>query len=254
MALTLAHQRYGDGPPLVVLHGLFGSGRNWAGIAKALAAERSVVTVDLRNHGGSPWAEGMDYGTLAADVRHTLSELGIAGAAVLGHSMGGKAAMRLALDQGDAVAHLIVVDIAPVAYAHDYDGYIDAMRALDLSALTRRSEADGALAEAIPDPGVRAFLLQNLANDNGGLAWRINLDAIDRAMPDILAAPAAGGSYDGPCDFVAGANSDYLLPEHEGAIRPLFPRARRHTVEGAGHWVHAEQPARFVELVRGLLA
>jgi esterase len=258
MALRLAVSEYGAGagPPVAILHGLFGSGRNWATIARRLAVRRRILACDLRNHGNSPWAETMGYTEMADDVRATLRALGIGRFALIGHSMGGKAAMMAALRHGAEVERLVVIDIAPVAYPPRHLGYVRAMRALDLAAIRRRSDADAALAPAVPDPAERAFLLQNLVLDNGNARWRLNLVAIERGMPDLSGCPAlpAGAAYCGPALFIAGARSDYLLPAHAPAVRRLFPNARVEWISDAGHWLHAERPHAFCDLVAPFLA
>jgi esterase len=256
VTVQLAVAESGSGPPLAILHGLFGSGRNWAGIAQRLATHHRVIALDLRNHGASPWADAMDYGELAADVHETLQALGCRRCALLGHSMGGKTAMVEALGHGDAVERLIVVDIAPVAYEPHHLGYVRAMRALDLRGVSRRSEADSRLAAAVPDAAERAFLLQNLVFDGKQPLWRINLVAIELGMPALAGFPAMppGVRYEGPALFVAGARSDYLRPEHEPEIRRLFPSAHIARIADAGHWLHAERPQAFLDLVEAFLA
>jgi pimeloyl-ACP methyl ester carboxylesterase len=247
----------GEGDPLAILHGLFGSGRNWATAAKHLAARWRTLALDLRNHGSSPWADGMGYRDMAADVWETLEGEDAASASViLGHSMGGKTAMVAALMRPGEVRALIVVDIAPVAYGHSNAEYIEAMRAVDLGAVSRRAEADAALATAVPEAGLRGFLLQNLAFEDGAARWRIDLDAIEAGMETLMAFPYAQGAarYDGPALFIGGSRSDYLRPEHEDAIKAFFPAARIETIDGAGHWVHAEAPAAFMAAVEGFLA
>jgi pimeloyl-ACP methyl ester carboxylesterase len=256
MALELAAAEYGEGPPLAILHGLFGSGRNWASMAQRLAAGRRVIALDLRNHGASPWADAMGYEEMAEDVRATLHALGLHRFALLGHSMGGKAAMALALRHPAEVERLVVVDIAPVAYQPHHRGLVQAMRDLDLHGIRRRAEADALLAPSVPDAAERAFLLQNLVFENGRARWRLNLAAIERAMPDLVGFPAspAGAVYSGPALFVAGGASDYLLPRYEPEIRRRFPQARIARIPNAGHWVHAEQPAAFLDIVAPFLA
>jgi pimeloyl-ACP methyl ester carboxylesterase len=260
MAVRLASVEYGKGPPLAILHGLFGSGRNWAGIAQRLAAHHRVIALDLRNHGASPWAETMDYAEMAADVRATLNASGHRRFALLGHSMGGKVAMVLALGHGEDVERLVVVDIAPVAYQSHHLSYVRAMRALDLGAIKRRVEADARLALAIGDGAERGFLLQNLvfpsAAGGGAARWRLNLAAIERAMPFLVGFPAlpSAASYRGPALFVAGGRSDYLRAEHEAEIRRLFANAGIAGIADAGHWLHAEQPQAFLDIVEPFLA
>ena len=255
MIVPLAAVEGGAGPPLAILHGLFGSGRNWASIAQRLAERHRVIAIDLRNHGASPWAETMDYREMADDVRSTLRGRGHDRFSLLGHSLGGKVAMVAALEDGAAIERLIVVDIAPVAYAVRHLGYAQAMRELDLVSIKRRSDADAALAPAIPDAAERAFLLQNLVLEDGRARWRLNLEAIEREMPRLVDFPAmpAGRTYQGPALFIAGSLSDYLRPEYEPTIRGLFPNAAIANIDNAGHWVHAEQPTAFLAVVEGSL-
>src|SRR6188472_3677442 len=198
-----------DRPPLVVAHGLFGAARNWSAIGKRLAADRQVVAVDMRNHGDSPRSAVNDYPAMAADLGETIAALG-GEADLLGHSMGGKAAMALALTDPAAIRRLIVADMAPVAYDRTQLPYVAAMEAVYLTGVTRRAEADAALAARIPDPGVRAFLVQSLALGPDGAAWKLNLAALGAEMPKIMGWPDLAGPYDGPTLFVVGAASDYV--------------------------------------------
>ena len=252
---TLAHAEYGDGPPVVVLHGLFGSARNWAGIAKRLAARRRVLTLDLPNHGDSPWSAAMDYASMADAVRAFITERGLEAPAVLGHSMGGKVAMALALSHAGAVGSLIVVDVAPIAHATTMMAYVEAMRGLDLAGKEPRAEVDADLAATVADARVRAFLLHNLVAHGDGLRWRLNLDAIAAGMEAISGFPefADGTQYAGRALFVTGAESGSVRPEHEAAIGARFPRAEMIEIAGTGHWVHADRPDAFTEAVAGFL-
>jgi esterase len=255
MPLSLAAAEYGAGPPLAILHGLFGSGRNWTSIAQRLAAHHRVLAFDLRNHGASPWADDMDYREMAEDARASLKSRGYERFALLGHSMGGKVAMIAALQYPEMVERLVVADIAPVRYVMRHLGEAQAMRRLDLAGIARRSQADAALAAAVPDAAERGFLLQNLILENGGVRWRVNLDAIEENMPLLVDFPTTqvGRSYNGPALFIAGARSDYVLPQHEPAIRRLFSKAEIARIENAGHWLHAEQPAAFLAIVESFL-
>ncbi|MDZ7752412.1 MAG: alpha/beta fold hydrolase [Gammaproteobacteria bacterium] len=256
MAIKLYHRSYGDdGPALVLLHGVFGSSVNWQTIAKALAADRRVVAVDLRNHGRSPHASSMTYADMVADLLELFRNLDLERPSVLGHSMGGKVAMALALDRGAAVDRLVVADMAPVANTFRPSGILAALRGLDLAALNSRADADAALAEAIPERRIRAFLLQNLVRDDDGFRWRVNLDALDRHDRELadFPAPYRDATFAGPTLFLRGEHSDYVLPEHEQAIHRLFPAARIHTLEDTGHWLHAEAPERFAHVVQEFL-
>lgn len=251
MTVELSFSEMGEGTPLLVLHGLFGSGRNWQTIARRLAAHRRVLALDLRNHGNSPWLAGMSYDELADDVRRFMNDHGIEKADVIGHSMGGKTAMILALSYPSRIGRLVVVDIAPVSYPPALGSFIDAMRAVDLDRIDRRAEVDAALADQVPDPGIRAFLLQNLVAQDGRLRWRLNLAELADGMDDIAGFPAipSGRAFQGPTLFVGGARSDYIRTSAHGTIRSLFPQATFATIPDAGHWVHAEQPERFIETV-----
>ena len=253
--MNLSYTAYGDGPPLLILHGLFGSGRNWTSIAKKLAESRKVMTVDLRNHGESPWHDEMTYAAMADDILRLIEKEKLEKPVVLGHSMGGKAAMVAAMTEPDAIGALIVADIAPVSYGHSHDPYVDAMRALDLSTVQRRGEADAALSVAITDKGIRGFLLHNLIFEEQGPRWRLNLDAIADNMAALtdFPIPVAEEIFTGPSMFVVGAKSDYVQPDHHASIRQYFPAASILMIAGAGHWLHAEKPAEFIETVASFL-
>ncbi|MEL6677133.1 MAG: alpha/beta fold hydrolase [Pseudomonadota bacterium] len=251
----LASQEFGTdrpGRPLLIAHGLFGSGRNWGAIAKRLALKRPVVTVDMRNHGESFRADSQTYGDMAGDLSQVISKIG-APVDVLGHSMGGKAAMLLALTEPAHVARLVVGDIAPVPYTHSHSGYIAAMKGLDLATISRRSEADRALATQIHDGAQRAFLLQSLQVQDGVASWRLNLDALEAALPGIMDFPGGDAQFDALTLFVSGAQSDYVTQDHRPLIRARFPTARFVSIKGAGHWLHADNPNAFVEVVEGFL-
>lgn len=252
--MILASTEAGDGPPLVLLHGLFGAGQNWGGIRSVLARRFRVLTPDLRNHGSSGRASDMSYAAMAADVAETMDAAGMPRAAVLGHSMGGKVAMALALAQPARVERLVVADIAPVRYAPALRGYVAAMQAIPLrSGLTRR-EADAALAATIPEANIRAFLLQNLRFEADPPAWRLGLAELAAAMPDIEDFPAAPGArFDGPVLVMAGERSGYIRAEHHALFCALFPAASFATVPAAGHWVHAENPSGFLALLQPFL-
>ncbi len=254
--MALAHSEWGAGPPVVVLHGLFGSAQNWTSIARRLGARFRVLVPDLRNHGASPWARPMDYPAMAEDVAAFMTAQNVAAAAIVGHSMGGKAAMALALAQPARVARVVVVDIAPVARATVLDPTIAAMARLDLARMTRRSEADAALKPDIPDAAVRNFLLQNLVASDAGLRWRINLEVLRDDMPEIAGFPdfPPGTAYRGPCLVVRGAASDYVDDAGLAAFARLFPGYRLAVIPGAGHWVHAEAADAFLAAVTPFLA
>ena len=240
-------------PPLLIVHGLYGSARNWNAIARRLADQRDVVAVDQRNHGESAWTKTHSYADMAADLAEVIASLG-GHVDLLGHSMGGKAAMQLALTQGAMIRKLIVADIAPYAYSHDQSQYCRAMRALDLQGLSSRGEADRRLSEHLADPALRAFFLQSLdLKAEAGPRWRLNLDVLEAEMPQIVGWPGTQGQFDGPALFLTGSQSDYVRPENRDTIRALFPHARFAKITGAGHWLHAEKPREFEETVRVFL-
>ena len=249
------------GSPVVFCHGLFGQGKNWTTVAKALAEDHRVVLVDLPDHGQSPWSEGFDYVAAADQVADLFSADDPV--ALVGHSMGGKVAMLVALRHPELVQRLVVVDVAPVAYDHaeEFAGYIAAMRAIDLDALERRSQADDALQDAVPSPMVRGFLLQSLRASGGqsgeAWGWRLNLELLDRDLDLITDWPedrlAGTAAYDGPVLWIGGQRSAYVQADYVAAMDRWFPHNRRVTVKDAGHWVHSEQPEVFVEVLRQFL-
>jgi pimeloyl-ACP methyl ester carboxylesterase len=243
-----------DGSRVVFLHGLFGQGRNWTQIGKALAERHRVLLVDLPHHGHSSWDDGFDYLRVADQVAGLLAADDPV--ALVGHSLGGKVAMVLALRHPELVERLCVVDVSPVAYDHltEFEGYVAAMRGLDLASLTQRSDADTALATDVPDATVRAFLLSNLRRDGDRWTWRANLDVLGAALPEIGGWPgsrlAGLPPYAGPVLWVAGVRSGYVRPEYADAMDRWFPGNRKVTIKDAGHWVHSEQPEVFVEVLR----
>lgn len=246
-----------QGSRVVLCHGLFGQGRNWTQVAKALATDHRVLLVDMPDHGRSPWTERFDYRGAAARVAELLAD---EPAALVGHSMGGKVAMIAALAHPQAVERLCVVDVAPVTYpdGSEFERFVAAMRALDLTTLASRDEADARLSAAVPDPTVRAFLLQNLRREGEAWRWQLNLDVLGDDLDTIRGWPedAVAGlpPYLGPVLWVAGSRSDYVRDDHAATMERWFPRVRRVTVKDAGHWVHSEQPAVVVEVLRRFLA
>ncbi|WOI56962.1 alpha/beta fold hydrolase [Palleronia sp. LCG004] len=234
----LATQSFGEGGrPLLVAHGLFGTGRNWGVIAKRLSDRGRVVTVDMRNHGDSFWDDDHSYKAMAGDLAEIIGEEEWD---VLGHSMGGKASMALALHHPEKVRRLVVADIAPVAYSHSQMQFIHAMRALDLSQISTRKEADDAFAVHVHDAGVRAFLLQSLDVREG--RWRMNLDVLEARMEEITGWQPIDATFPRAAMFLSGGDSDYVKSEYSDDIRALFPKARFVWIPGTGHWLHAEKP------------
>ena len=256
MTLKLSFTETGSGSPLLILPGLFGSKRNWTSVARQLAAQHRVITVDLRNHGESPWHASHDYPSMAGDVAALITSHVAEPAAVLGHSMGGKVAMTLALTQPELVNRLIVVDIAPARSTANTRTVLQAMRDVPLATVGSRTEAKASMAAAVPSPGVRDFLALNLSSGPEGLRWGINLDALDANFENILDFPtfAYGVNFPKPTLFVAGGRSRYIIEHHHPEIRRLFPQATIETIPEAGHWVHADAPAAFLQIVSEFLA
>ncbi len=250
MLNQVLHGAPSDRPPLVIVHGLYGSARNWGVIAKRLSDDRQVIAVDLRNHGDSPWTDSHSYPDMAADLADVIDCHG-GRADVMGHSMGGKAAMVLALLHPERVCRLVVADISPVAYDHDQIQHIRAMQAVDLDRIERRSDAVAQLAARVPDTALQAFFTQSL--DVAQKRWKLNLDLLASEMPGILGFPEIDAQFTGPTLFLSGADSDYVLPAHRPAIRTLFPTARFARIPGTTHYLHAEKPRDYEATVRAFL-
>ncbi len=240
-----------DGPaapaPLVIVHGLFGSGRNWGVIAKRLSSERQVICVDMRNHGNSFRNPSQSYPDMAADLAEVIDTEGRP-CDVLGHSMGGKASMVLAMLYTEKVARLVVADIAPVTYRHSQQEFIVAMKSVDLQKVNRRSDAEQQLAAAGVERALQSFFTQSL--DVQEKKWRLNLDVLEDQMDLITGFPEdVKGPYKGPTLFLSGGESRYMKPEYRSHIKELFPNARFAKIPGAGHWLHAEKPREFEAIV-----
>ena len=248
MPLQLAFEATGEGPPVVILHGLFGSSRNWRSVAKALASHHRVYCVDLRNHGESPWAESMTYAEMADDVRMLMGSERLDRPVVIGHSMGGKTAMALALETPAAIGRLIVVDIAPVSYADRFTEYLQAMQAVDTQSLTKRADAAQLMANKIADADVVGFLMQNLVPRDDHFDWRLNLAAIGNAIPVLRGFPEEllMRCFRGPTTLIRGSLSDYVKSADLEVFEEAFPNTRVIDIDGAGHWVHADKPVEFL--------
>jgi esterase len=254
MSLQLSFEATGKGPSVVILHGLFGSGRNWRSVAQALATQYRVYCVDLRNHGSSPWAASMSYSEMAADVRMLIESEGLGAPVVIGHSMGGKTAMALALTTPAMVGRLIVVDIAPVSYVDRFTSYVEAMRAVDTQSLTQRADAMRQITAKVQNTDVVGFLMQNLVMRDEHFDWRLNLAVIGAEVPVLSGFPPELllHSYEGNAALIRGSLSDYVQPADEAALSESFPTMRVVEIERAGHWVHADQPTEFLAAL-GLL-
>lgn len=238
-------------PPLVILHGLLGSGKNWATVAKQLVAHYQLHLLDLRHHGRSPQVAPMDYTAMAEDVVGWMSDAGLEQASLLGHSMGGKVAMAVACRFPVWIERLMVVDIAPKTYAPRWRAEFAAMRAIDVPNLRSRADAEAELEPVVKDWAFRKFLLTNLERrPEGGFRWALDLAALEAALPELFDHPLADSeTYDGPTLFLRGERSKYLLPGDENRVARHFPQGRIETVTGAGHNIHFDQPSIFVDWV-----
>jgi len=250
MLNMIRHGTPTDKPALLIAHGLYGSARNWGVIAKRLSNEREVIAVDMRNHGNSDWQDTHTYPDLAGDLAEVVEHIG-APMDILGHSMGGKASMLLALTRPDLVNTLVVADIAPVTYTHTQMPYVDAMQSVDLSRVEKRSDGAALLTPVVDDPALVPFFLQSL--DVAGRRWRLNLDVLRQDMSAIIGFPEVSASFAGPTLFLTGGASDYVRPEHRDTIKQHFSKARFVSIPGAGHWLHAEKPREFEATVRAWL-
>lgn len=255
MSITsLNYTQSGDGPPLLIIHGLFGSSRNWRTLSQQFAENFTVISIDLRNHGDSPHLAEMNYQVMGQDVIDLLNQLKISQTSVIGHSMGGKVAMKIGQLEPDRLTQLVVADIGPVAYRHDYDDLIDAVMSLDLARLGNRKQADLALTEGIPDPRIRMFLLQNLVVDANRLTWKLNWKALKENMTQIIGFDDISDWHiETPSLFIYGGQSNYLNTEVRELILQHFVQARFSCIEDAGHWLHAEQPQKFYQAVSDFL-
>ena len=236
-----------NSPPLMIIHGLYGSGRNWGVIAKRLSNEFHVIAVDLRNHGESPWFDSHNYHDMADDLVEVITSLNIR-PNIIGHSMGGKAAMVLALKNPDLVERLLIADIAPVTYDHNQSKFIEAMQKIDLSKVEKRADAIVALANYVEDKSLQNFFTQSL--DLKTKTWKLNLDILSSEMKDILGFPKINGKFFGHTLFFKGEKSEYIRAEHREIINSLFKKARFATLKDAGHWMHAEKPREFENAAR----
>jgi pimeloyl-ACP methyl ester carboxylesterase len=245
--MILFHRHYGAGNPLIILHGLFGQSDNWAGIAKVLGNQFSVYCMDMRNHGQSPHHPDFSYEAMANDVLETLYDLRLNKIHLLGHSMGGKAAMFFAQNHPEKLHSLISVDIGPRYYAPHHTEIIAGLKSIQLETIKTRSQADEQFMQFVPDSATRQFLLKNLVRTNDQqFVWRFNLDVIAKEIEHVGEA-LPPGAVNVPTLFYRGEHSNYILPEEYPSILQQFPEAVFKTMQGAGHWLHAEKPQEFME-------
>lgn len=251
--MNLFYREAGEGQPLIILHGLFGSSDNWYTLSKVFAERYRVFTVDQRNHGQSPHTDDFSYRLLTEDLAGFMTKHDLQNPILLGHSMGGKTVMNFAIQYPDKLAAAIVVDIAPKAYSVQHDHILEGLEAIPLKSLSSRQEADRILAQHVPEADVRQFLLKNLNRTADGFHWRVNLKAIDRHMNEIVADLQYPGQYTGRCLFVKGARSNYFAPGDDQVIRARFPHVEFATLD-TGHWVQAERPQEFAQVVLNFLS
>jgi esterase len=247
--MKLFYRKSGEGKPLIILHGLFGSSDNWFSLAKVFAEHFTVYLVDQRNHGQSPHTDDFNYQLLTEDLADFIEEHQIEKPHVIGHSMGGKTAMNFAVKYPEKLDKLIIVDIAPKPYPVHHDHILEGLHDINLETLTSRTEADQLLSRQVSEPDVRQFLLKNLARNNESkFEWRVNIHAIDEHIEEIGAGMQYEGQFTGPTLFIKGVRSNYYAPGDEESILKLFPSAQFVTLN-TGHWVQAEDPKAFAETI-----
>lgn len=253
--MRLHFREYGSGPALTILHGLLGASGNWHTLSRKRFGEtHRVIVPDLRNHGKSPHDSRFDYEAMAEDIVELWDSCGVESSSVMGHSMGGKVAMHLALAYPDRVSSLIVVDMAPRAYPPSHEALFQALADADPESHDSRASVEELLSQRIPDNGVLQFLLKNLERHDGGYRWQMNLETIVANYDRVLEGLTVIATYDGPTLFIRGGASDYVLDDDRPLIEAYFPGAELETLSDVGHWVHAQAPDAFADLVEGFLA
>ncbi len=252
MPVKLHYNLFGEGPPVIILHGLFGSSRNWQSVAKALSDTHQIITVDLRNHGLSAHTASMSYQDMAGDIHALIRQLSLDDVSLVGHSMGGKAAMMLALSSPEMVSKLAVLDIAPVSYEHRYGKIFHVLQNLPLDMIKNRNEAAKILNNQLEDDFLTQFLLQNLIKDENSFIWRLNIPSLLNNIDLIGGFPEVGSDarYHQPALFLGGRNSHFIQPEHHPVIQSYFPNADIALIDNAGHMLHIEQPVIVIDKLR----
>ncbi len=250
--MKLYHRIIGDGEPLIILHGLFGFSDNWQTLGKRFAEKNQVVLVDLTNHGQSPWSDQFDYSSMARDLNELITDLNLKSPSILGHSMGGKVTMEYAVTFGQ-LSKMIIADIGPKFYPPHHNTIIEGLQAIDLKSLKSRGEADKLLGQYVSNMGERQFLLKNLKRTQDGFAWKMNLNMISENIKNVGQEIVFSEKPSVPTLFLRGGNSNYILDEDIAVIENLFNEAVVKTIPKAGHWLHAEQPEVFYELVDNFL-
>lgn len=247
--MELNFKRSGEGDPLIIIHGLFGSLDNWQTLGKKFAEDFDTILVDQRNHGHSPHSENFDYDHMAADLIKLIEDQNLENAYVVGHSMGGKTAMRAAQMRPDLMEKMIVVDIGPKGYPMHHDTILEGLHAIDFNEVKSRKQANEVISRFIEDDGVKQFLLKNLYwREKGLLDWRINLPVISRNMEKII-GQLPPDEVEIPTLFIRGEKSNYIIEDDYANIFMQFPESDIETIYNAGHWIHAENPYDFYNLV-----
>lgn len=245
--IELNFKVHGAGKPMIIMHGLFGSLDNWQSLVKKIAEHGyQVFTLDARNHGKSPHVADIDHSLMALDISQFIASQQIEAPIVVGHSMGGKTAMQLALTQPNLIDQLVVVDIAPRPYSAHHTTYFKAMNELPVATLHSRKQADEMLSTLVPNLAIRQFLLKNLVRSTPGFRWKFNLEALEANYNKLIGGISTDRTFEGPTLFIAGQQSDYISIADHSSIQAVFPQARIETIEHAGHWVHAERPEEFL--------
>jgi esterase len=252
--MNLYYESSGKGEPIMILHGLFGSGRNWSAVAKKLSKKFEVFLVDLRNHGKSPHAPTMSYLDMAKDVNSLITKLNIVGLTLIGHSMGGKVAMKAALLEPDLIGELVVIDIAPISYPDCYTNILNVINNMPEEKLCSRASADIYLAPRITDKTTRQFILQNLIYVEGKLKWRLNIACLIKEMKTIVGwSSARKGAFLKPSFFISGERSHRVTDTNKTVIASYFPDYKHYLVAGAGHWPHTEAPREFLRILANII-
>lgn len=252
--MEMNFKKLGEGSPIIILHGLFGSSDNWLSIGKVLAENHTVYLPDLRNHGDSFHSDTFTYEAMADDLKQFITKQGIEKPIVIGHSMGGKVAMKFAINHPGMLEKLIVVDISPRAYRPHHGEILAGLKSIDLAQVGSRKEADEALAKHVPEIGVRQFLLKNLTRDKDkSFKWSLNLSVIDEQIENVGEGLEEQLATTKPTLFIRGGASNYIKSKDNIVIVTFFPNSEIKTIEGAGHWLHAEQPEEFIEIVRDFI-
>lgn len=253
MSRVLNHKVFGQGQPLIILHGLFGSLDNWITLGKRFAENFKVVLVDQRNHGKSFHDDVFNYSEMADDLQHLIETLELKHPIVLGHSMGGKTVMQYAAFHPEVIDKLVVADIGPKSYPVHHQTIIEGLKSIDFSSAGNRQQVGLELEKYIPDFGTRSFLLKNVQRSSDGFSWKMNLDAISENIEEVGQPLSYYLPLEIPAFFIRGGASTYVLDEDFDDIKEIFPKAEFATIDGSGHWLHADNPQKFYEMVMNFI-